>query len=204
LEQGLPAGEQQAFPYELLLRFANDELDAAARAGVQRQLATDPRWRAHHESVRHLKLERLAARRDARALAGFNEDKATPFCLEVARTGGDALLPLVQRGGEARPDLQQHVEGCVFCGRMSRLAQARVLAEAHRLPPGEKLLRDWLLEPTYGPALEQVLARLRAAAAPAPRRQEEGGDASTVIERQAQGDEETVILPGSPPRKEEG
>jgi hypothetical protein len=165
LKRAFPAGTEEPFPYETLLGFLRGELDAPGVERVRTRLATDPRWRAHHDSTRHLNLERVAARQDGRDLHKFSRAQATAFCREVARTDGEVLLPLIRKekeeaAGRARREWDRHIDRCVYCRRMRRLMQARVIREAHGIPADEPLLRDWLLGRHYREPLARLTRRL--------------------------------------------
>lgn len=153
------------FPYEQLLAFSRGQLNRAASDEIQRRVETDPRWRAHYESVRFLDLERLAARQDAKELEGFVAPKDAPFCRSVAQSAGAVLRDLLREGAQ-RPasqgseGLREHALRCVYCRRMLRLQQADLARDANGLPPGEKLLREWLLEDAYREALDRVTGQL--------------------------------------------
>jgi hypothetical protein len=155
---------QAAFPYEQLLAYLRGEPQpAAVRAEVEGNLATNRRWRAHHDSVRHLDLERVAARHDGKALAAFRPPQATPLCAIVAKTRGEPLRLLLGRNtdpihGHERGEWERHLPRCVYCRRMMRLVQAQVVRDAHQVR--EPLLREWLLEPLYREELERVTAAL--------------------------------------------
>jgi hypothetical protein len=167
LEHAFPLGYQEPFPYETLLAFHLGQLGGRERAQVQRQLATDPRWRAHLDSVRYLKLEQVAARQDTADLQRYRLEDAMLFCAAVARTHGAVVQKaMAEKAGKVEGhtwgEWDAHLDRCVYCRRMHRDVQARVAAQAHKLA-GELLLRDWLLVSVYRDALEAVTRQLRRA-----------------------------------------
>jgi hypothetical protein len=153
------------FPYGLLLAYCRGQLhDAGERARVEQQLASDPRWQAHRDSLRNLDAEMIAAWQDARDLERLAGQAPTEYCREVARSEGRVLLPLVRREGEeaagrSRREWARHLDGCVYCRRMRRVLYAEERRRAAGLPDGEELLRDWVLRPQYQAALDAVTRR---------------------------------------------
>jgi hypothetical protein len=104
------------FPYEQLLAFLRGDLaDPGEYARIAELLRTERRWWAHHESARHLDLERDAAVQDARDLAAFS--RPTDLCRAVAHSGGAVLLPLLrgqdQAGAWGRRRWERHLRDCV-------------------------------------------------------------------------------------------
>jgi hypothetical protein len=158
------------FPYPELLAFVRGEIsDPREYARIADLVQTDRRWRAHWESVRYLDLERAAAVQDARDLCAF--DAPTAFCRAVADSGGAVLLPLLHgqdRAGDwHRRQWDRHLRDCVYCRRMRRRLRAPFEAEENGLPPGEPLLRDWLLGPLLAEPLDALTRRLATPASAA-------------------------------------
>ncbi|MFC1597137.1 hypothetical protein ACFL5Q_04250, partial [Planctomycetota bacterium] len=60
-----------------------------------------------------------------------------------------------------RDEWARHVDQCVYCRRMMRGAYASAERRAAGLPPGEPLLRDWLLRPHYQDALKKIDEKLK-------------------------------------------
>ena len=161
---------QSTFPYEELLLYYRRELrDPRRCADAKNLVETDPRWKAHFESVEFLDLERAAAIQDGKDLQellekwGSGEQEPSYFCLAVAETKGAVFDPLIR--GETDRDREiaetgerwtEHVDRCVYCRRMRRLAHARCQRESCKPRIEEPLLRDWLLKDHYSSVLGEV------------------------------------------------
>jgi hypothetical protein len=121
-----------SFPYQQLLEYFQGRLnDPKLCADFERNLNSDPRWKAHWESVRHIDMERAAAVQDAddlrRFLAHVSARPAAaapriaiktprvtaatppsgpgvidPFCKAVAISDGMILVPVVERRAATR------------------------------------------------------------------------------------------------------
>lgn len=157
--------EPRTFAVRQLLAYYRGELrDPHACAAVEEQLRRDRRWQAHWDSLRYLDLDRAAAVQDAADLGRFGASDATHFCRAAAENGGrifDGLLNGADNaGGWSRREWNRHVEGCVYCRRLRRLAHARLQRQEAGLPASETLLRDWLLQPSYLQALREATRRL--------------------------------------------
>lgn len=159
---------KEPFPYEELLAYYRGALRNRARCAlIARKIDEDDRWKAHWDSIQQLDLERAAAIQDGVDLEQFDTASAGAFCREVARTDGGVLTALSRRkpaeetGGWTRQEWSEHIRQCTYCRRMRR----RAFAGVHESPQGETLLRDWLLEDYYLPALERITATLAAGAA---------------------------------------
>src|SRR5262245_61365559 len=153
------------FCYQQLLAYYRGELmDPHSCAAFEERLRQDQRWQAHWESIRYLDLDRAAAVQDAADLARFSLRDATPFCKIAAASNGrvfDALLNGAKSAnGQSRKDWNRHADGCAYCRRSRRLAHACRQRLQAGLPPGELLLRDWLLQPCYMQALRDATERL--------------------------------------------
>jgi len=156
---------QHSFAFQQILAYYRGDLaDPRACAAVEDQLRRDRRWQAHWESIRYLDLDRAAALQDAADLAEFAASRATHFCRAVAEHGFrifDALASGKESAaGDSRKAWSGHVDQCPYCRRMQRLAHARQQQREAGLPPGEPLLRDWLLQPCYLEALREATRRL--------------------------------------------
>ena len=157
------------FPYEELLAFFRQDLrDAAACRRIGQLVQTDPRWRAHWESIQHLDLERAAAIQDGKDLREFQARGADAFCKAVAQTDGKIFeLHLVGRSERhpldrwTRKEWDRKVARCVYCRRMRRETYASGQRREGGLPAGEPLLREWLLRDYYADALEEVTQAIR-------------------------------------------
>jgi len=157
--------QHESFCYRQLLAYYRGELaDPHTCAAVEDRLRTDQRWQAQWESIRNLDLERAAALQDAADLKQFSMQQASPFCKQAAESNGqvfDALLDGAKSaGGWSRKDWSRHADGCPYCRRVRRIAHARRQRCEAGLPPGELLLRDWLLQPCYLQALRDATQRL--------------------------------------------
>jgi serine/threonine protein kinase len=200
LAQVFPTRPVEPFPYEKLLAFTRGELDAHECDEVRQCLTSDPRWRAHHDSLRYLGLERLAARQDGRDLRHFSVHEATPFCRAVAHSKGEVLLPLLGEEAEAsagwpRSEWDAHADQCVYCRRMRRLMHARRICAENELGADEPLLRDWLLASYYREPLDEITSALVGEEA---RTIPEAGHEDTAVFSQ----EETQVLTAPPGREQ--
>ncbi len=162
------------FPYEELLAFYRGEVrPSVRRAEIERLVRHDPRWKAHWESIEFLDLERAAAMQDGQDLQQFSLESASEYCRTVARTEGSLFEPLVQglaerdaTGLAGRGEWASHMDDCVYCRRMWRLAHARAVSRRTALPEDELLLREWLLQDYYQHALQEVTEQVKALETP--------------------------------------
>lgn len=185
-EHAPPSPTFTPFPYELVLAYCHGELAPSEAAYVAAQLSASARWRAHLDSIQYLALERVAAQHDAEALSRFRAVDPEPFCVEVARTEGEVFWELLDETrdpalGHTPREWNRHVDRCVYCRRMRRGIQARIAREIHGLPPGEPLLREWLLEHRYREVLDQVTVRLGGAIKPKPKWKSEPEPIGTIV-----------------------
>ena len=165
LMESSAARHQAVFAYQQILAYYRGELsDPQECAAVEEQLRKDRRWQAHWDSIRYLDLERAAALQDAAELARFTEAQATDFCRAAAEYRGEKFDATMDLGDRARNavshEWDQHVNRCPYCRRMRRLAYAQQQQREAGLPPGELLLRDWLLQPCFLDALREATRRL--------------------------------------------
>lgn len=160
--------DRDPFPYDRLLAFYRGRVsDEKEVATIKSRISKDERWHAHWESIRHLDSERDIAQHDAEQLQRMQMDRSSQFCRAVARSNGDVLIPYLlsdteQELIEGRPvhEWDKHIDECVYCRRMRRRVYA-MLQWDQALPPGEKVLRDWLLEDYYQSELDEITRTLQ-------------------------------------------
>ena len=149
--------------YQLLLAHKQNQLSPQQRELVGEVLRA-PRWQAHYESLRFLDMERAAARQDATDLRRLLEQPSTGwitrFCRAVAGSAGRVLVGVIDDQAAtpegSADEWDRHLDRCVYCRRMQRVA----LAREERPRPDEPLLRDRLLEGIYADVLRQVTRRV--------------------------------------------
>lgn len=165
------------FPYTRLLAYRRGEItNPIERAEIERRIQTDPRWKAHDDSLKDLDLEMIAAEQDARDLDRFSPAQATNLCRTMAKTQAAVLLPLVKHeadevGGADGRAWARHFRSCPYCRRMRRHLFDRLSREEMALPDAQ-LAREWLLDHLYLERLTFLTVCLSSGVPVAPEKEE--------------------------------
>lgn len=178
--------------FDQLLAYHDDELSFSERMQVEALLDSDPRYGIHLDSLNYLDLEREVAIQDGEDLRSFDATGAGRCCQVLAKLEDDSLSAdqrqtLEQEFQENADAWAEEILNCPLCRRLRRRKLARQVAET-RLPEGEPLLREWLLEEYYLDALESKVRQVAA-----------GGNETTGDDKAAShtGGLQIVLAPGS-------